>query len=149
MQSAEEHVTNVQLLKINEQSTSDLMSSSTDESDDGSFIFVEGEDYSYEENFESFPWLNPSHPLYFPAMQINTKGSARWDAVDKFSVENWYPHLERHTFESRFVTLNYDDILYLMGNASAAYDSTQLEGIFNATIAEFVSSPYRRVEPTN
>ncbi|WP_457589634.1 hypothetical protein, partial [Legionella pneumophila] len=102
------------------------------------FYLIDDIDYVEDHDFSDFPWLDPEHPLYFPATQAhNPKGSTRWDAVNKFSVENWYPHLKKHTFKSRFITLNYNDIQYLMGNILPDYDSTKLESMFNNIISEF------------
>lgn len=138
MQSVDEVSSILQALKTNGKNDSDQMSSVENDSDDEGFYLIENCDYSESDDFSSFPWLAPNHPLYFPATLGNdTNGVTRWGAVDKFSVENWYPHLRKHTFESRFITLNHDDIQYLAGNTPSGYDSTQLELVFNDVLTEF------------
>ncbi|CZG95294.1 D123 [Legionella pneumophila] len=123
--------------KIDEKSISAPVISPNEAIEDD-FYLIDDSDYVEDHDFSDFPWLDPEHPLYFPATQAhNPKGSTRWDAVNKFSVENWYPHLKKHTFKSRFITLNYNDIQYLMGNILPDYDSTKLESMFNNIISEF------------
>ncbi len=138
MQSVDEVCSGLQALKINEKNNSDPISSTGNESDDDGFYLVEDSDYRENDDLSSFPWLDPDHPLYFPATQAkDTNRATRWEAVDKFSVENWYSHLRKHTFESRFITLNHDDIQYLMGISTPEYDHTKLERIFNEVLLEF------------
>lgn len=105
--------------------------------EDDSFDFIDSSDYSEHNDFHEFPWLDPNHPLYFPSTQPNnTNPSTRWEAMDKFSVENWYPHLNAHTFKSHFVTLDHDDIQFLMGNGSPEYNSAQLENRFDHILSQ-------------
>jgi len=105
-----------------------------DELDD--FVLVDYHDD--DTTFENYPWLDPAHPLYFPSSQPNPSSKlTRWDAMEKFSVKNWYPHLKKYTFESCFVALNHDDILFLAGTSSPTYDRTKLENVFNTIISEF------------
>lgn len=115
------------------------MDSSVSDGDDSSFDLVDSSDYESENDssdvLNNFPWLAPDHPLYFPATQSSE--STRWGALDKFSVENWYAHLREYTFESRFITLNYEDILFLMGQGLPAYDSAKLERTFDSVLAQF------------
>lgn len=137
MKSVDEIGSLLRSAKINEDNISDLIVSPEEDTEDG-FYLIDDSSYVEDNDFSSFPWLDPDHPLYFPATQANNpEGSTRWNAVDKFSVENWYPHLKKHTFKSRFITLNHDDIQFLMGNAPPEYDSTKLEGIFNAVLSKF------------
>lgn len=131
-------VTTPQILFANSDHIPQDMEPVSHESDDGGFYIIEKEDYSEElPDFESYPWLDPKHALYFPTLGNDTTTTTRWDAVNKFSVENWYPYLKKHTFNSHFITLNYDDILYLMENGAPEYDCTQLENLFNEVLAEF------------
>lgn len=103
------------------------------------FILVDSNDDQGEEiDYESYPWLNPAHPLYFPSTQdANPTSLTRWEAVDKFSVENWYPHLKKYTFESCFFTLDHADIKFLLGIGSSEYQSTNLEQKFDKLLSQF------------
>lgn len=124
--------------KSAEQQSLDQVFSTNEESDDEDFVIIESSDKNEEKNYEAFPWQDPSHPLYFPPSQPNDPNAlTRWDAMDKFSVENWYPHLKQHTFKSHFVRLNYDDIQYLIGNGSAEYNPTPLENSFDRILSTF------------
>ena len=115
-----------------------LSSSPEEESDDERFDIIESTDYSEQQDLTHFPWLDPNHPLYFPSTQPNnTNPSTRWDAMNKFSVENWYPHLKEHTFKSSFVKLDHHDIQFLMGNGPPDYNSAQLERIFDDILLQF------------
>lgn len=118
---------------------------------------VKGEDAAYEDELEDFvlinpsditegshtqydrfPWLDPEHPLYFSSSQpMHSAPSKMWRAVDKFSVKNWYPYIKEFTFQSQFVTLDYEDILFLIGQRSSDYDSDKLEQAFNDIISQF------------
>ncbi|KTD55624.1 hypothetical protein Lsan_3176 [Legionella santicrucis] len=103
------------------------------------FILIDSNGEQGEEiDYESYPWLDPNHPLYFPATQTtNPTSSTRWEAVDKFSVENWYPHLKKYTFESCFFSLDHEDIQFLIGNSSSEYQSIKLEQTFDKLLSQF------------
>jgi hypothetical protein len=58
------------------------------------------------------PWLHPTHPLYFPDTQ--TDPAWRWEAVNGFNVESWYPAIQHHTFKTVFVPLNRSDVKLLV-----------------------------------
>jgi hypothetical protein len=135
MQSAEELASVLQTLKTTGVDRS-ASTNSPEESEDG-FYLVEDTDYVESIDFSSFSWLDPNHPLYFPTMDASTTKTSRWEAVDKFSVENWYPHLKKHTFASHFITLTYEDILFLMGNSPSEYDSSRLETTFSEVLSTF------------
>ncbi|KTC87194.1 hypothetical protein [Legionella brunensis] len=138
MQSTNEISSDLQELKDKKESGAETINSSGDMSnDDGFYLVEENNIYSEAIDFESYPWLEPSHPLYFPAIQASASQRTRWEAVDKFSVENWYPHLQKHTFKSHFLTLKFDDILYLMEKASSDYDSSKLEKTLDTILEEF------------
>lgn len=139
----EEYVRNFAPNKTEIQS-SEQISTSLDEVDEdftdiNDFILIDSSsDQGEEIDYESYPWLDPNHPLYFPATQaINTTSLTRWEAVDKFSVENWYPHLKKYTFESCFFSLDHEDIQFLIGNGSSGYDSTKLEQTFDKLLSQF------------
>ncbi|STY31289.1 D123 [Legionella wadsworthii] len=119
-----------------EKQSIDPMSFSPEESEDDDFVIIDSNDEGEKIDFETFPWLNPKHPLYFPATQSDGTSLTRWEAVDKFSVENWYPHLEKYTFVTTFIKLDYDDIQFLMGNGSPEYDSTLLEHSFDHFLSQ-------------
>ncbi|AUH74026.1 hypothetical protein [Legionella sainthelensi] len=139
----EEYVRNLAANKT-EVESSEQISTSLDDVDEeftdiDDFILVDSNGDPEEEiDYESYPWLNPSHPLYFPATQdTNPTSLTRWEAVDKFSVENWYPHLKKYTFESCFFTLDHADIQFLLGNGSSEYQSTKLEQKFDKLLSQF------------
>ncbi|HAT8316406.1 TPA: lpg1684 family Dot/Icm T4SS effector [Legionella pneumophila] len=137
MKSVDEIDSLLQSAKTSEKDSSEQIVPPNDEIEDG-FYLIDDSNHDEDLDFSDFPWLDPDHPLFFPATQANnSKGSTRWDAVNKFSVENWYPHLRKHTFKSHFITLNYNDIHYLMGNIPPDYDSSKLESIFNKILSEF------------
>lgn len=119
-----------------EKQSVDQINSPPEESEDEDFVIIDSNDLGEKIDFETFPWLDPKHPLYFPATQSDGTSLTRWEAVDKFSVENWYPHLKKYTFASSFIKLDYDDIQFLMGNGSPEYDSTLLEHTFDHFLSQ-------------
>ncbi len=133
MNSSDEINALLQSAKAKEKPVPEQEADLDDELDD--FCLVDESELVEPPDYDSFPWLHPKHPLYFPPTQSSTE--SRWERVDKFSVENWYPFLKKHTFASSFVTLNYDDIQFLMGNPPPIYDSRQLEETFNNILTKF------------
>lgn len=103
------------------------------------FILIDSNAEQGEEiDYDSHPWLDPNHPLYFPAtLATHPTSLTRWEAVDKFSVENWYSHLKKYTFESCFFSLDHADIQFLIGNGSSEYQSTKLEQMFDKLLSQF------------
>lgn len=128
--------------KKSEKESHELIISPVDETDDGFVIIDCYEDEDSEDiKFDDSPWLDPQHPLYFPSQQPRKLTSlTRWDAIDKFSVENWYHHLKKYTFDSYFVTLNYNDILFLIGSSLPEYDPTELERTLDDILLMFKNS---------
>lgn len=53
------------------------------------------------------PWLDPTHPLYFPSTLDDAvhHGNTRWDHINVFSIEAWYPCLKEQTFFTEFVPI--------------------------------------------
>ncbi len=123
----------------NEENRSSQIISSIAEDIDEDFVLVDFDGEIEYKPYEAFPWLNPQHPLYFPSSQPDSSRSffTRWDAMDKFSVENWYPHLKEFTFDSQFISLDFEDIKYLIGKHSPNYDPTRLENIFDHGLEQF------------
>ena len=134
MKSEHDLITDLQTLKTNEKNPP----SPESECDEEGFYLIDDSVYNEEIDLDSFPWLDPNHPLYFPPTQTNDRNeTTRWSAVDKFSVENWYPYLIKHTFKSYFIQLNYEDIQYLMGTPPTEYVYTKLDAMFNEALTQF------------
>lgn len=63
---------------------------------------------------ENCPWLDKSHPLYFPA--TNCDIVSRWDYLNIFSVEKWYDLFNEYTFDTVFIELSIENIKYLISD---------------------------------
>lgn len=110
-----------------------------EEEDDYEFIdFDEIDESEAQSNSNIAPWLCSKHPLFMPATQEYADHSInRWDALNIFSIENWYLALQTLTFRSVFLSLNHEDILFLMHGASSShYQPHKFEKILNKKLNE-------------